>query len=264
MNKNEQLLKNQLIHIIENSEKLAFETYSISVKQDLFSIKQKASKPEIEIKLTLEYFARTINDYHATKNFYKAAGEQFQFLNIKLAETKINDNDRVDFIAMIYLNLLKNESPKKTESKQQAILQFNDLENIVYETKLSELKAKAFEQKFDEVENLQNKVDTETKNTQPFNSNHFNQKANDLFLFLIDKYDKKGKIKFINIFEFMKKDIDKIKYVFRFTQETYKNHIVENYNTQIRKFATAEYGYKENEKPLLNSFVEQFEKQYLK
>ena len=179
MNKNEQLLKNQLIHIIKNSEKLAFETYSISVKQDLFSIKQKASKPEIEIKFTLEYFARTINNYHATENFYKAAGEQFQFLNNEHAEPKMNDNDRVDFIAMNYLSLLKNESPKKTEieSKQQAILQFNDLENIVYETKLSELKAKAFEQKFDEVENLQNKVDTEAKNTQPFNPNHLDRKS---------------------------------------------------------------------------------------
>ena len=97
-----------------------------------------------------------------------------------------------------------------------------------------------------------------------FNPNQFNQKTNDLFLYLIDNYDKNGKIKFINIFEFMKKDIDKSKYVFRFTQETYKNHIFKNYNTEIKKFAIAEYIYKESEKPLLNSFVDLFEKQYLK
>ncbi|MEC5165155.1 hypothetical protein RCH18_000880 [Flavobacterium sp. PL11] len=96
------------------------------------------------------------------------------------------------------------------------------------------------------------------RNNNKFDPNHFNQKGYDLFLYLVENYEKKGKIKFINIFEFMKKSIDKKKYAFKFTQEKYTAFIFLNYKIEIKKYAVAD-GYEYDEIPFLNSHEQQFD-----
>jgi hypothetical protein len=91
-----------------------------------------------------------------------------------------------------------------------------------------------------------------------FDPNHFNQKSYDLFLYLVENYEKNGKIKFINIFEFMRKSIDKNKYPFKFTQEKYTAFILKNYKSEIKKYAVAD-GYEYDEKPFLKSHEQQFD-----
>jgi hypothetical protein len=91
-----------------------------------------------------------------------------------------------------------------------------------------------------------------------FDPNHFNQKSYDLFLCLVENYSKKGKVKYINIFEFMRKSIDKDKYPFKFTQEKYTAFILLNYEIEIKKYAVAD-GYEYDEKPFLKSHEQQFD-----
>jgi hypothetical protein len=107
-----------------------------------------------------------------------------------------------------------------------------------------------------------NSIETSNLNinkTVDFNPNHFNKKGNDLFLYLVENYTKEGKIKFVNIFEFMKKGIDKSKYAFRFTQKDYKAFIISNYHVEIKKFKVAEFLYEDAEKGILNSHEQQFD-----
>lgn len=99
---------------------------------------------------------------------------------------------------------------------------------------------------------------TATENNSNFNPNHFNQKSYDLFLYLVENYEKNGKIKFINIFEFMRKSIAKNKYAFKFTQEKYTAFILLNYKIEIKKYAVAD-GYEYDEIPFLNSHEQQFD-----
>ena len=92
-----------------------------------------------------------------------------------------------------------------------------------------------------------------------FDPNHFNQKAYNLFLYLVDRYEKCGKIKFINIYYFLKNDVKKDIYTFKFIQEKYTAYIKEKYNIEIKKYETAE-SY-EAEKSVLNSFEDRFRKE---
>jgi hypothetical protein len=103
--------------------------------------------------------------------------------------------------------------------------------------------------------NLSDTTATENSNFDP---NHFNQKSYDLFLYLVENYSKKGKVKYINIFEFMRKSIDKDKYPFKFTQEKYTAFIFLNYEIEIKKYAVAD-GYEYDEKPFLKSHEQQFD-----
>jgi hypothetical protein len=94
-----------------------------------------------------------------------------------------------------------------------------------------------------------------------FNRNHWNEKCFDLFNYFIDNYEKNGKIKFINIFYFLKKNVDKSSYSFAFTIDQYKVFIASKYNVKLTKFQTAEYDFKDKEVPILNAFEANFRKQ---
>ena len=61
-----------------------------------------------------------------------------------------------------------------------------------------------------------------------FNRNNWNENCFELFYYLQDNYLKKGKIKHINIFYFLKNNVDKNKYTFAFTIEQYKDFILVN------------------------------------
>lgn len=92
-----------------------------------------------------------------------------------------------------------------------------------------------------------------------FSRNHWNKNAFNLFNYLDDNYEKKGKIKYINIFKFLK-NADKKRYAFNFTEDTFRAFIFNLKELKITKFATAEFAYYDKELPILNSFEELFRK----
>lgn len=99
------------------------------------------------------------------------------------------------------------------------------------------------------------------KEEPKFNRNRWNEKCFNLFNYLIENYEKKGKIKFINIFYFLKNDVDKSSYPFAFTIKQYKVFIASKYDVKLIKFKTAEYDFKDKEVPILNAFEANFRKQ---
>lgn len=96
-----------------------------------------------------------------------------------------------------------------------------------------------------------------------YNRNNWNKKTYDLFNYLDENYEKKGKIKFINIFEFLK-NIDKKNYAFNFTEKAYRDFIHNLKGIKITKFSTAEFAYEDKELPILNSLEEDFRKEVSK
>ena len=95
-----------------------------------------------------------------------------------------------------------------------------------------------------------------------FDPNHFNKKGYDLFLYLVENYTIKEeqKIKYINIWYFLKRKVRKDIYSFSFTQEKYVKFILENYSIEIKKFAKAQYDFDEQVN-ILNSHEDQFRRQ---
>lgn len=135
-----QLLKEEII----KAEKLAKETFSIEIEQDLFELKNHMIDENHFKELLSEYAANVINKYYHLKNFYKACNESFEFINSKV-DNKMNDADRYDF----YLNYVSNnlkpnkESREEIEAQLQLIDQLKDTSNIVYNTHRLKLKSKA-------------------------------------------------------------------------------------------------------------------------
>ncbi|WP_395047783.1 hypothetical protein [Flavobacterium sp.] len=103
-------------------------------------------------------------------------------------------------------------------------------------------------------------VDLKIDSKPTFNRNHWNENCFNLFYYLVGNYEKKGKIKFINIFYFLKNDVDKNKYAFSFTIELYKDFIQSNFDVQLTKFEKAEYEYIDKVIPILNGFEQDFRK----
>lgn len=93
-----------------------------------------------------------------------------------------------------------------------------------------------------------------------FNRNHWNANCFQLFHYLVGNYDKKGKIKYINIFYFLKNHVDKNKYAFGFTIEQYKEYIQTHFEIQLTKFEKAEYEFVEKVIPILSGFEQDFRK----
>lgn len=99
-----------------------------------------------------------------------------------------------------------------------------------------------------------------TKKDKVFDPNHFNEDCHNLFNYLVDNYTKKGKIKFINIYYFLKDEVDKQKYSFNFIQDDYTLFIKVNHQIEIKKYQKAVYDFEE-QKRILNSHEELFRKQ---
>lgn len=93
-----------------------------------------------------------------------------------------------------------------------------------------------------------------------FNRNNINKNANALFTYLDENYEKKGKVKYINIFKFLKK-VDNRMYAFNFTEAKYREFIYNLKSIKITKFATAAYAYEDKELPTLNDLEETFRKE---
>jgi len=97
-------------------------------------------------------------------------------------------------------------------------------------------------------------------NTPNFNANYFNENAYNLFNYLIVNYEKNTINKYTNIWYFMKYDIDKNKYKYKFTitQDNYTEYILKKYSVKISKFGKATYKYEDTEKPTLIQLEEDF------
>lgn len=96
-----------------------------------------------------------------------------------------------------------------------------------------------------------------------FNPNHFNFIGYDLFCYLIDNYNKKGIVKYINIYYFMRNEVNKNKYSFNFIQKDYTIFIQKNYKVTIKKYEKAKFDFDE-QKRILNALEEQFRTQSFK
>lgn len=101
---------------------------------------------------------------------------------------------------------------------------------------------------------------TPTEKIKLFDANHFNNDCYKLFNYLVDNYKKKGKIKFINIYYFLKDEVNKQKYSFNFIQDDYTIFIKTDYQVEIKKYQKAEFDFVE-QKRILNAHEEQFRKQ---
>jgi hypothetical protein len=101
----------------------------------------------------------------------------------------------------------------------------------------------------------------ELKEKPDFNRNHWNEKCFELFNYLIDNYEKEGNIKYINIFYFLRKKVNKEIYTFDFTIDQYKIFTKSKYNIKLSTFRTAEFDFEDKEVPKLNGFESDFRKQ---
>jgi hypothetical protein len=90
-----------------------------------------------------------------------------------------------------------------------------------------------------------------------FNLNEFNEVTYNLFIYLIGNYQKKGKVKYVNIYRFLK-NINKVNYAFNFTQKTYKEYIYKNFEVELTTFNTANFEFDDKEKPILSGFEQAF------
>jgi hypothetical protein len=94
------------------------------------------------------------------------------------------------------------------------------------------------------------------------NPNHWNERTFELFNYLIDNYEKNGKVKFINIYKFIN-DLDSQAYAIRFTHNTYKSFILENFGVKLTKIEVSRYEYESKEMPILRSWEEIFRKSFI-
>lgn len=152
--------KSVFIDKIKGAEELAKSTLEISIKQDFFEIENAKFNEETHKELLKNYYSNTISKYVNTRNLYKASNEQFHFLN-KETGNKLTDEDRVDFIAMILTSYLTESNEVDNQFEEADLFEiFNQLKNIeeiVYETKLSELKYNA-------IKKLVEKIESDKKN----------------------------------------------------------------------------------------------------
>jgi hypothetical protein len=96
------------------------------------------------------------------------------------------------------------------------------------------------------------------KDTIPdFNLNEFNEITYNLFNYLIGNYQKKGNVKYLNIYKYLK-NINKDSYAFNFTQKTYKEYIYKKYEVKLTTFNTANFEFDDKEKPILSGFEQAF------
>jgi hypothetical protein len=102
---------------------------------------------------------------------------------------------------------------------------------------------------------------TKNNTTLNFNSNQFNENCFLLFKYLVKNYEKKGKIKYINIYYFLKQISKDKKETYRFKmliENDYKPYIGEHYLIKITKFERAEYAYEDTELPILRDLEKKF------
>ena len=135
-------LKKDLIEQITEAENEAKKLVELSVKQDLFELKQSSFNNEkVYDNLIKKYFNQTLKSYNEIGNLYKASKNKFEFINNE-ANNSLTNDDRLDFIAITIVGFLEEDVETKEEIEIQlnAVEQMQNIYNIVFETRLLELK----------------------------------------------------------------------------------------------------------------------------
>ena len=108
-------------------------------------------------------------------------------------------------------------------------------------------------------------TEIDSKKPQPSNENsdkyspsQFNEFTYNLFSYILDEYPTTGIVKYINIWYFLRQNIqDKYKkdILFNFTQDKYKIFVKKNFGIEIKKFQKASFKYDDDEVPILQNIV---------
>ena len=94
-----------------------------------------------------------------------------------------------------------------------------------------------------------------------YNSNYFNEDCFLLFNYLIEKYEKEGNVKYINIYKYLKKEIahkHQDKYRFTIPIDNYKTLILKEHDVTITKFEVAKNAFEDLEVPKLKDLTKKF------
>ena len=212
--------KTQVKNIFENEIKIAFNAISKSLLPNDYNFTKLVI--EIAILEATNEIARVFSNHFQLINMF------YQLNEFELFEIRTYDPLNIED-SPIYKKLQKQLYPKSNV--------FFDADSIINS-------------------NQQNDKTTGSN----FNRNHWNENCFQLFYYLENNYNKKGKIKYINIFYFLKNNVDKNKYAFAFTIEQYKDFIQTNFDIQLIKFEKAEYEYVEKVIPILSGFEQDFRK----
>lgn len=230
---------------IKNAETLAQESWEVSYQYDIFRIEQQKINRDHYLKLLSKYFIDTIRSFNNTDNIYKNLYDHFQFFNNEY-NLNLKDEERIDYIASIfqkYLYEIENYLSKNSvcwrslEEIEDLIIQLKNIENIIYETKLLQIKTNKIKEEIEALEINSNKNEF---NQNPA-KNEDSEKHSNIFRsngFAIWQYlftegfeitsEKRSDVKFI--FEEMKKDELIYNTV---SQKHFLNWITETYNGLI-------------------------------
>lgn len=220
------------------------ESYDFQVKPSLY---KKIIKELIDIESLFSIIRKDlINQGHSLEEIKEAEryNKMAQYLRGILETQNYESND------FKYLN--ENLLPILIEQKNKLKKQFLE--------KKADALMYPIDSKFIEINTAGAKA-KEIKEKPDFNRNNWNEKCFELFNYLIENYEKEGNIKFINIFYFLRKKVDKEIYAFAFTIDQYKNFIKSKYNIKLSTFRTAEFDFEDKEIPKLNGFESDFRKQ---
>lgn len=130
-----------IIKTIKSAEVLAKECVEVSISQDYFEIKNKAINDDHLEKLSKQYVYKLVEEYDSTENIYKASNFNFKFIQSQ-TEQELTEIDRLEFIEMIILSTINGDktSDEDYHFALNVLQQLKELERIVYDTKLLELK----------------------------------------------------------------------------------------------------------------------------
>lgn len=256
-NENYKEVSNLLKEYIESIKDTYLLTISLFNKIEEIKIEQAKNDTELQ-RISILLYQAPINikqDLENKSRFIDCIKENIvqgnYTLALQLQDFFLIRIEELHKICIDIFNINLNNTPLK-ESFDNTVLRIKesiDVERVKLLQNNNEAKTKP-----------NNKNNPKTQETN-YNPNHFNQKGYELFLYLVDNYEKKGKVKFLNIFKFMKNSINKEQYVFRFTQEKYTSFIKAKYSTEIKKYQTAQYMFEDVEKPILNELETQYRQQ---
>lgn len=196
----------------------------------------------------------TINGREYLKTYIEAYKEGEQYFK---TESKFAPNTLYETKAKQYV---KNQNP--TVLNHKTVKEFGYYSGIINKVE-EQAKINQLFTPFDKCEHDLPPQPIEVSKYNPdFKPSFFNLKGFELFNYIIDNYDKDGKIKYINIWYFLRYLTENTngEIVFNFTQDKYKVFIFEKYGIKIKKFTKAEYRYDTKELPILKNIEMDFRK----
>jgi hypothetical protein len=241
---------NSFGHFIPSVREISIEEMTIMFKDELIS-KQKRTESDYFIT-EIAFFKHCL--FSAQDLFEKVGCYPYIEINNLINQIKVNKNN----------NILVDELNKKIKEldRQDFLFPIEKLNLGMY----GFISSNGVECIIDLVNELYMnttnfiKIKNNVINSPVINRNQWDNITYELFIYLIDNYTKTGKVKYSNIYKYLK-NINKNSYAFNFTQRKYKEYILENYDVKITTFGTANYEYDDKEKPILNGLEQYFRQQ---